>query len=844
MKKIPVISKILEKKVLEIENEFDVNQTKNNKLIVVLGMHRSGTSAISAGMQVLGVEFGDRLLPPVKGDNDKGYWEDIDLCALNVKCLNAIDQDWNSLSAITANDIAVLKKQGYFLNAVNLLRQKVRMNAPIFGFKDPRVAKLFPFWKQAFDRCKLDVNYVLVIRNPLSVVKSLIKRNDMFAEQCYFLWVTHIITSMVANSYNSCVVVDYDRMMQSPDNELNRIATAFDLKIDQAALITYKTEFLDNELRHTIYELDDLFLDDTCPPIVTEIYKLLLQIASDKSKFGDIELCSDIERWKNEFERLKCPLILVDTLIEQKKVNTQILINSEEQNARLSKSVVDKDQHIFILDQVIEGRDGQITSLNQALSGTGNFTPIKGLRRCYGAGAITSNFAAGDATLIANTTGTVNTAVGVNALQNNTTGDSNTANGGDALLNNTTGIGNTASGVNALRANTTGIYNTANGGNALFNNTTGYSNTASGVNALSANTTGIYNTASGWGTLGGNTTGAQNTATGVNTLLSNTTGYNNTASGMNALLENTTGYDNTAVGNNALRSNSDTYHNVAIGSSALMASISDLFNTAIGTDSLKFHNGGNRNTGCGYATLFNHLTGDRNTAIGCDALYTGTSGNDNTAVGNNALYTNLSGSSNTAVGAFANTLATGSRNTSIGYEAGSAITTGSYNVVIGGYTGSAPPISFTGSNNIVISDGAANIRAYYTNATSLWTIPNDMAIAGKFYKSQPAPTLTTVATTLTIAQLLTYIISATPTTDVIYTLPTGTLVDAGTSMDINYCFDWNIVNKSAFAITMQAGTTHSIDSFPTGGLIVNANSIATFRTTKTAVNTFISYRTA
>ena len=123
-------------------------------------MHRSGTSAISAGMQVLGVEFGDRLLPPVKGDNDKGYWEDIDLCALNVKCLNAIDQDWNSLSAITANDIAVLKKQGYFLNAVNLLRQKVRMNAPIFGFKDPRVAKLFPFWKQAFDRCKLDVNYV------------------------------------------------------------------------------------------------------------------------------------------------------------------------------------------------------------------------------------------------------------------------------------------------------------------------------------------------------------------------------------------------------------------------------------------------------------------------------------------------------------------------------------------------------------------------------------------------------------------------------------------------------------------------------------------------------------
>ena len=250
------------------------------------------------------------------------------------------------------------------------------------------------------------------------------------------------------------------------------------------------------------------------------------------------------------------------------------------------------------------------------------------------------------------------------------------------------------------------------------------------------------------------------------------------------------------------------------------------------------------NFAAGDATLIANTTGSSNTAVGVNVLTANTNGYGNTAVGNNALYTNLSGSSNTAVGAFANTTATGSKNTSIGYEAGSAITTGENNIVIGGYTGSTPPISLTGSNNIVISDGAANIRAYYANATSLWTIPNDMAIAGKFYKYQPTPTLTNVDTTLTIAQLLTYIISATPTTDVIYTVPSGTSVDTETSMDINYCFDWNIVNKSAFAITMQEGTTHTIDTFTTGGLIVNANSIATFRTTKTAVNTFISYRTA
>ena len=43
----------------------------NQKIVVVLGMHRSGTSAVTRGLQVIGIELGDRLMMPVKGDNDK-----------------------------------------------------------------------------------------------------------------------------------------------------------------------------------------------------------------------------------------------------------------------------------------------------------------------------------------------------------------------------------------------------------------------------------------------------------------------------------------------------------------------------------------------------------------------------------------------------------------------------------------------------------------------------------------------------------------------------------------------------------------------------------------------------
>src|SRR5580700_153075 len=116
---------------------------KRTRLIVVLGMHRSGTSVITRGLKVMGVAVVDRLMPPVEGINAKGFWEDIDLCELNNEVLSAPGSDWNDLVSIEPSDVQTLRKKGHFPSAVQLLRQKVG-SAPIFGFKDPRVAKLLP----------------------------------------------------------------------------------------------------------------------------------------------------------------------------------------------------------------------------------------------------------------------------------------------------------------------------------------------------------------------------------------------------------------------------------------------------------------------------------------------------------------------------------------------------------------------------------------------------------------------------------------------------------------------------------------------------------------------------
>jgi len=310
------------------------------RLIVVLGMHRSGTSAITRGLQALGVNLGDRFLPPQE-DNRKGFWEDIDICALNVEMLTVIGSDWYHVAPIEAANVEELCKEGYLMRAVELLRSKVT-SAPIFGFKDPRVAKLLPFWKEVFSHCQFDVSYIVALRHPLSVVKSLAKRDGIEAEQSYLLWLGHILTSLTGSAGRRRILVDYDRLLESPGHELNRIATCCDLEVDPAEMQGYISEFLDQGLRHTVYTLNDLLLDDTCPPIVREVYAGLLDVASEKTEFEDSELQNKIARWSDEFERLRSPLLLVDKLLAQKMGATQAVA---ERDAQIAALVSTRDRH-------------------------------------------------------------------------------------------------------------------------------------------------------------------------------------------------------------------------------------------------------------------------------------------------------------------------------------------------------------------------------------------------------------------------------------------------------------------------------------------------------------------
>ena len=113
------------------------------------------------------------------------------------------------------------------------------------------------------------------------------------------------------------------------------------------------------------------------------------------------------------------------------------------------------------------------------------------------------------------------------------------------------------------------------------------------------------------------------------------------------------------------------------------------------------------------------------------------------------------------------------------------------------------------------------------------------------YQIQPTITTLSATATLTIAQLLTYIIQVTSASAVSLTLPTGTLTDAGILNGlgvVNNSFAWRIINtgSASGAVTLSAGTGHTY----VGSVTVAIGTSAQFQTVKTATNTFVTYRIA
>jgi len=239
--------------------------------VFVLGMHRSGTSAATRLVNLLGLPtcVEEDLLPGTD-DNPRGYWESASLTAFNDRIFEAFESDWSCPPKLDPGweadpGLAELRTEA------PALFSRV-FPAEHWVWKDPRNCVTLPFWTLALDAEPI---VVLVHRNPLEIAASLGARDDLGRVYSLALWERYLRSCLSAVSGLAALVTTYDEILDDPAawcdgvrDFLSRVGVATGEPAPD------ELDYVDTELRHTRLTREDVLGN----PAVSSAQRELLDV--------------------------------------------------------------------------------------------------------------------------------------------------------------------------------------------------------------------------------------------------------------------------------------------------------------------------------------------------------------------------------------------------------------------------------------------------------------------------------------------------------------------------------------------------------------------------------------
>jgi hypothetical protein len=195
-----------------------VSSSSSNRVIVVLGMDRSGTSLCANLLNNLGMRLGPELWP---GDqfNEEGYFEDKEIWSIHERIFAILRRSWDTLTTIQpfpslwwqSDSMRRFKTQ-----MIDLLRARISEAPGVWGFKDPRTAMLLPLWDDVFQACQVQPVFALCVRHPAGVAASLAARDGfppLFSE---LLWLERNLNACQAIRDSPHCLVHYENWFHDP----------------------------------------------------------------------------------------------------------------------------------------------------------------------------------------------------------------------------------------------------------------------------------------------------------------------------------------------------------------------------------------------------------------------------------------------------------------------------------------------------------------------------------------------------------------------------------------------------------------------------------------------------
>jgi hypothetical protein len=184
-------------------------------MIPVLGMHRSGTSALAGALHKIGADLGPESswIPPA-ADNPLGFFEYAPIVSVNRKILAAFGGTWSSPPALPPGWVSEERVEDALEHARELAEEMPRD----LVVKDPRLSLVMPLWDTITDPRPA----VICLRHPVATARSLESRNAFPVDTGLFLWFRYVAAATLARP--EALVIQYEHLLRDPATVLRRVA--------------------------------------------------------------------------------------------------------------------------------------------------------------------------------------------------------------------------------------------------------------------------------------------------------------------------------------------------------------------------------------------------------------------------------------------------------------------------------------------------------------------------------------------------------------------------------------------------------------------------------------------
>ena len=218
--------------------------------VLTLGMHRSGTSALSGVLSMLGCDLPTNTMEGSQA-NAKGFFESTEVRDLNEDLLASAGSSWDDFQEFGADWLNSPAAEEFADRAAALLKTEFR-DSRLIVLKDPRICRLLPFWLKVLDGAGYDVKPVLIQRNPLEVARSINVKKGYSTPFSQMLWLRHVLDAEAGTRGMARVHTSFEKLMQGWELILGGAQKTLGLTWPRSleAAEAEIERFLSSELRH------------------------------------------------------------------------------------------------------------------------------------------------------------------------------------------------------------------------------------------------------------------------------------------------------------------------------------------------------------------------------------------------------------------------------------------------------------------------------------------------------------------------------------------------------------------------------------------------------------------